>query len=54
MVVPLKEKHPEVSLSKLCGLFGFTRQGYWEQQQEEYREEMDNVLQRTMQPKTSI
>lgn len=25
----------------MCGLFGFTRQGYWKQQREHYREEID-------------
>jgi len=32
-----------VSLSSLCKLFGYTRQGYWKQRQEHYREEIDRT-----------
>jgi len=32
-----------VSLSSLCELFGYTRQGYWKQGQERYREEIDTT-----------
>ncbi|MBO6221717.1 MAG: IS3 family transposase [Bacteroidales bacterium] len=42
-VEALKERHPEVSLSSLCELFGYTRQGYWKQRQEHYREEIDTT-----------
>ena len=32
-----------MSLSSLCELFGYTRQGYWKQRQEHYREEVDTT-----------
>ena len=32
-----------MSLSSLCELFGYTRQGYWKQHQEHYREEIDTT-----------
>ena len=32
-----------MSLSSLCELFGYTRQGYWKQRQEHYREEIDTT-----------
>lgn len=32
-----------MSLSTLCGLFGFTRQGYWKQHQVQLREEIDTT-----------
>ena len=32
-----------MNLSSLCELFGYTRQGYWKQRQEHYREEVDTT-----------
>lgn len=32
-----------MSLSTLCELFGYTRQGYWKQRQRHYREEIDTT-----------